>query len=68
MAEEFIHLNTLQDLKCETYSGLGYWTPEGYWRYPIGSLKKVRDMALVDMVNVLCGGTALRAAKCHGAF
>jgi len=33
-----------QDLKCETYSGLGYWTPEGYWRFPIGSAQKFEDL------------------------
>jgi hypothetical protein len=33
-----------EDLKCETYSGLGYWTPEGYWRFPIGSAQKFEDL------------------------
>ena len=33
-----------EDLKCETYTGLGYWTPEGYWRFPIGSEKKFEDL------------------------
>jgi hypothetical protein len=25
-----------EDLKCATYGGIGYWAPEGYWRFPIG--------------------------------
>ena len=33
-----------EDLKCETYTGLGYWTPEGYWRFPIGSQQKFEDL------------------------
>jgi len=33
-----------EDLKCETYYGLGYWTPEGYWRFPIGSAQKFEDL------------------------
>ena len=33
-----------EDLKCETYTGLGYWTPEGYWRFPIGSAQKFEDL------------------------
>jgi hypothetical protein len=26
-----------EDLPAKTYSGIGYWTPEGFWRFPIGS-------------------------------
>merc|ERR1719311_695036 len=33
-----------EDLETETYSGLGYWTPEGYWRFPIGSEQKFEDL------------------------
>ena len=33
-----------EDLKCNTYTGLGYWTPEGYWRFPIGSAQKFEDL------------------------
>lgn len=24
-------------MEVKTYKGLGYWTPSGYWRFPIGS-------------------------------
>lgn len=26
-----------ETMPVETYKGLGFWTPEGYWRFPIGS-------------------------------
>jgi len=26
-----------EDLPAKTYSGIGYWTPDGFWRFPIGS-------------------------------
>lgn len=26
-----------EELPVKTYTGLGYWTPEGYWRFPMGS-------------------------------
>ncbi len=29
-----------------TYSGLGYWTPEGYWRFPIGSKQAFEDVLM----------------------
>ena len=25
-----------EEMPVETYTGLGYWTPQGYWRFPIG--------------------------------
>eukprot|EP00536_Pseudo-nitzschia_multiseries_P005005 jgi/Psemu1/238122/estExt_Genewise1.C_900034 len=25
-----------ESMPVETYKGLGFWTPEGYWRFPIG--------------------------------
>ena len=33
-----------EDLETNTYYGLGYWTPEGYWRFPIGSAQKFEDL------------------------
>eukprot|EP00966_Prymnesium_polylepis_P136777 3160288-Prymnesium_polylepis.1 len=33
-----------EELVTETYYGLGYWTPEGYWRFPIGSAQKFEDL------------------------
>jgi phytoene dehydrogenase-like protein len=26
-----------EEMPVKTYTGLGYWTPTGYWRFPIGS-------------------------------
>lgn len=26
-----------EELPAATYGGIGYWTPDGYWRFPIGS-------------------------------
>ena len=26
-----------EEMPVGTYSGLGYWTPQGYWRFPVGS-------------------------------
>jgi len=26
-----------EDLPAKTYNGIGYWTPEGFWKFPIGS-------------------------------
>lgn len=28
----------------ETYTGLGYWTPEGYWRFPVGSAQRFEEL------------------------
>lgn len=29
-----------EELPSTTYKGIGYWTPEGHWRFPIGSLEQ----------------------------
>jgi len=26
-----------EEMPVMTYTGLGYWTPEGYWRFPVGN-------------------------------
>jgi phytoene dehydrogenase-like protein len=26
-----------EEMPVKTYTGLGYWTPEGYWRFPVGN-------------------------------
>ena len=26
-----------EEMPVTTYTGLGYWTPEGYWRFPVGN-------------------------------
>jgi hypothetical protein len=35
-----------EKMPVETYTGLGYWTPEGYWRFPIGSKQKFEDLLM----------------------
>eukprot|EP00613_Pedinella_sp_CCMP2098_P003517 CAMPEP_0171620238 /NCGR_PEP_ID=MMETSP0990-20121206/15866_1 /TAXON_ID=483369 /ORGANISM="non described non described, Strain CCMP2098" /LENGTH=673 /DNA_ID=CAMNT_0012185481 /DNA_START=33 /DNA_END=2054 /DNA_ORIENTATION=- len=33
-----------EKMPVKTYTGLGYWTPEGYWRFPVGSVSKFEDL------------------------
>jgi len=33
-----------EKMPVETYTGLGYWTPEGYWRFPVGSKTAFEDL------------------------
>lgn len=35
-----------EKMPVKTYTGLGYWTPTGYWRFPIGSLKSFNDLLM----------------------
>ena len=35
-----------EQMPVKTYTGLGYWTPTGYWRFPIGSQKKFEDLLM----------------------
>lgn len=35
-----------EKMPVKTYTGLGYWTPEGYWRFPIGSKQQFEDLLL----------------------
>lgn len=36
-----------EEMPVETYTGLGYWTPDrGYWRFPIGSKQKFEDLLM----------------------
>ena len=35
-----------EKMPVETYTGLGYWTPTGYWRFPIGSTRKFEDLLM----------------------
>lgn len=35
-----------EEMPVKTYTGLGYWTPTGYWRFPIGSKKKFEDLLM----------------------
>jgi len=35
-----------ETMPVETYKGLGFWTPEGYWRFPIGNAQKFEDVLM----------------------
>ena len=35
-----------EEMPVKTYTGLGYWTPAGYWRFPIGSKSKFEDLLM----------------------
>ena len=35
-----------EEMPVKTYTGLGYWTPTGYWRFPIGSKSKFEDLLM----------------------
>jgi hypothetical protein len=35
-----------ETMPVETYKGLGFWTPEGYWRFPIGSATKFEELLM----------------------
>jgi phytoene dehydrogenase-like protein len=35
-----------EKMPVKTYTGLGYWTPTGYWRFPIGSQQKFEDLLM----------------------
>merc|ERR1719162_2202467 len=37
-----------EEMPVTTYGGLGYWTPKGYWRFPIGSKSKFEDLLLAQ--------------------
>jgi hypothetical protein len=35
-----------EEMPVKTYTGLGYWTPSGYWRFPIGSQEKFEQLLM----------------------
>ena len=37
-----------EKMPVKTYTGLGYWTPTGYWRFPIGSQKNFEDLLMAQ--------------------
>eukprot|EP00978_Attheya_sp_CCMP212_P037487 scaffold177107_cov53-Attheya_sp.AAC.2 len=37
-----------EQMPVKTYTGLGYWTPTGYWRFPIGSQTKFEDLLMAQ--------------------
>lgn len=51
-----------EEMPVKTYTGLGYWTPTGYWRFPIGSKSAFEDLLMEQAedgpkaveVSVLC--------------
>ncbi|KAL7531853.1 hypothetical protein ACHAXR_006044 [Thalassiosira sp. AJA248-18] len=47
-----------ETMPVKTYKGLGYWTPTGYWRFPIGS-KEGFEKLLMDQ----CGEDGPKAIK-----
>jgi len=47
-----------ESMPVETYKGLGFWTPEGYWRFPIGD-KDAFEKLLMDE----CGADGPKAVK-----
>ena len=47
-----------ESMPVKTYKGLGFWTPEGYWRFPIGD-KQAFEQLLLDQ----CGEDGPKAVK-----
>jgi hypothetical protein len=47
-----------EEMPVKTYKGLGFWTPEGYWRFPIGDKQAFEDL-LMDR----CGDDGPKAVK-----
>lgn len=35
-----------ETMPVKTYKGLGYWTPQGYWRFPIGSKEGFEELLM----------------------
>mmetsp|Transcript_6718 Transcript_6718/g.16011 ORF Transcript_6718/g.16011 Transcript_6718/m.16011 type:complete len:676 (+) Transcript_6718:33-2060(+) len=35
-----------EEMPVKTYTGLGYWTPQGYWRFPVGSKQAFEDLLM----------------------
>ena len=35
-----------EEMPVKTYTGLGYWTPEGYWRFGVGSKQKFENLLM----------------------
>ncbi|OEU14172.1 hypothetical protein FRACYDRAFT_240703 [Fragilariopsis cylindrus CCMP1102] len=48
-----------ESMPVKTYKGLGLWTPEGYWRFPIGD-KQAFEQLLLDQ----CGDDGPKAVRC----
>ena len=50
-------------MPVKTYKGLGFWTPEGYWRFPIGDKQAFEDL-LMDR----CGEDGPKAVKVCNSY
>jgi len=47
-----------ETMPVKTYKGLGYWTPTGYWRFPIGS-REGFERLLMDQCGEVEGARAV---------
>lgn len=47
-----------ETMPVKTYKGLGYWTPTGYWRFPIGSREGLEQL-LLDQCGPTDGALAI---------
>jgi len=47
-----------ETMPVKTYKGLGYWTPSGYWRFPIGSRE-----GFEQLLREQCGEDGEKAIK-----
>lgn len=47
-----------ETMPVETYKGLGFWTPEGYWRFPIGTKKGFEELLMEE-----CGDDGPKAIR-----
>lgn len=54
-----------ETMPVKTYKGLGFWTPEGYWRFPIGSKQKFEDLLMEQCGEDGPKAIKVRIAKCH---
>lgn len=48
-----------ETMPVKTYKGLGYWTPQGYWRFPIGS-KEGFEKLLMEQCGEVEGKKAIK--------
>ena len=51
-----------ETMPVETYKGLGFWTPEGYWRFPIGTAKGFEELLMEQ-----CGEDGPKAVRVSSA-
>jgi hypothetical protein len=51
-----------EQMPVKTYTGLGYWTPTGYWRFPIGSQQNFEDLLMEQAED---GPKAVEVSRCQ---